>query len=402
MKKTVLFTILVLAISLPFVSVTAQITVTPDSGTGDVTPKEKDKYELTSVHSDDKVNVDISSSPTARMYKWGREAYLDVSYPSLAVSPTKELNDNKVTWRDGNIEIHQYLGDPTEQFEDGVFEFEVILHSKPASNQIILDIETRGLVFYYQPALTVEEIANGDTRPDNIVGSYAVYHDSKRNNQYKTGKAFHIPRPQPIDADEKTVWADLLIENGQMIVTIPQKFLDEAVYPVRHATGATFGFTGTGNTGITVGLDFIFGSGTMFNPGISGVAISMSAYISDNGEGFKMGLYDSDDNLVGNTTEVDALAALSWVTANFTSDPNVSSNTYYRAVVWSDENMTLRGDASGGKQVFEAIAYGNPWPDPASWTEAGTSRIYSIYTTYTPTAGRILNISVDGKVLVGP
>lgn len=401
MKKRILLILVVLAISLPFVPVTAQVDLAPGPGVGDVTPKEKDKYELTSTHSNYKVNVDISGSPSARIYKWEEEIYIDVSYPSVALSPMRNLEDNKVTWRDGDVEIHQYLVGPTEQFEGGIFEFEVILHSKPVSNKIVLDIETKGLVFYYQPTLTQQEIDNGAQRPDNVVGSYAVYHESKRDNKYKTGKAFHIPRPQPIDADGSTVWADMLIENGQMTITIPQKFLDEAKYPIRHATGLRFGNTVAGLSADSL-ENQIRG---LVTTGAFGTGISISAYIEvfTAAKDTKAALYDGSDNLVtnGETDEtLVATGAAHWETFNFTLAPTLSAVTYWIAA-WSESagggNLLYydAGDAGDGREDAEAY---NGWPNPATGSSNNHKR--SIYVTYK--LRRILNISVDGKVLISP
>jgi hypothetical protein len=151
--------------------------------------------------------------------RWDGECYIKVSRKE------KDLNIKQVT---------------------GGLRLEVILNKKPASNVISLDIETEGLVFYYQPPLTKEEIDRGAKRPENVVGSYAVYHATKtgkyRNKEeaekYKSGKAFHIYRPKAIDAIGKWVWCDLNItinpdgKTGVMTRTIPQDFLDQAVYPI--------------------------------------------------------------------------------------------------------------------------------------------------------------------------
>jgi len=102
------------------------------------------------------------------------------------------------------------------------------------------------LNFYYQPELTPEEIAEGAQRPENVVGSYAVYHASKANNQYKAGKAFHIYRPKIIDADGVEIWGELNVDTqtGKLTVTIPQDFLDKAKYPI--LVDPTFGYTTLG------------------------------------------------------------------------------------------------------------------------------------------------------------
>jgi len=125
------------------------------------------------------------------------------------------------------------------QNELGGVEFDTILYEKPTSNKITFPIETKGLKFYYQPPLT-EEIKIGDENgrivkvtetdayakdektgelisvnhsPENVVGSYAVYHESKSGDyskmggkNYRAGKAFHIYRPKITDANGNWTW----------------------------------------------------------------------------------------------------------------------------------------------------------------------------------------------------
>ena len=94
--------------------------------------------------------------------------------------------------------------------ENGAFEFEIILKQKPKINKITFYLNDSGLEFYYQPPLYLEfglkepnSTCNatdcaGSHRPMNVVGSYAVYHEYKRDynlnsgKNYKVGKLFHI------------------------------------------------------------------------------------------------------------------------------------------------------------------------------------------------------------------
>ena len=54
------------------------------------------------------------------------------------------------------------------------------MYEKPLSNVISLSIQSKGLKFYYQGPLTDKEKAEGIIRPEEVTGSYAVYHESKR------------------------------------------------------------------------------------------------------------------------------------------------------------------------------------------------------------------------------
>jgi hypothetical protein len=74
------------------------------------------------------------------------------------------------------------------------FEIEIVLDEKPATNAFRIE-GAEDLDFFYQPELTPEENAEGAFRPENVVGSYAVYHKTKANHRvgdinYATEKAY--------------------------------------------------------------------------------------------------------------------------------------------------------------------------------------------------------------------
>src|SRR3990167_591565 len=161
--------------------------------------------------------------------------------------------DNEV-----NLSVRQ-VSEGTPNFydvEEG-YEFEVILTEKPATNKVRFTIETKELDFFYQPPLTQQEIDEGAVRPDDVVGSYAVYHATKggmndaAGKEYKVGKAFHIYRPFAYDNEGNGVWCDLNITGANLTITIPQAFLDDAVYPV--IVDPTFGNTGIGASNFNMG-----------------------------------------------------------------------------------------------------------------------------------------------------
>lgn len=152
---------------------------------------------------------------------------------------TVETDREKVKYITPNYEVH--ISENPEAGEDGGQDFVWVLKHKPDTNILIATVQTEGLNFKYQPELTQQEIDKGAFRPDNVIGSYAVYHATKgglnRSDgmEYKTGKAFHWYRSKATDANGDWVWCDYntdLQETGVLKVTIPQEFLDSAVYPV--------------------------------------------------------------------------------------------------------------------------------------------------------------------------
>lgn len=189
-------------------------------------PKDKIEYEIGDTKQPD-------FKPQVKLMRWDNEVNLSVRLAEdLGTTPTTD--GDKVVQEDSTKKLEFY---PITEGEGG-FEFEVILKEKPTSNVLNFTLETKELDFFYQPALTQEDLDRGSSRPENVVGSYAVYHKTKKNNlvggmEYKAGKAFHIYRPFAEDSEGTKVWCDLDITEGNLSVTVPQDFLDKAVYPAR-------------------------------------------------------------------------------------------------------------------------------------------------------------------------
>lgn len=269
------------------------------------------------------------------------------------------------------------------------FEFEVILKKKPATNIIQFNIETNNLKFYYQPELTQEEIDTGHFRPENVIGSYAVYHESKKDNEYKTGKAFHIFRPRIIDSIGNEVWGELNIntEEKTLTVTIPQEFLDTATYPVRHAAGLTFGYTGEGLSSEAFG-DRIMGS-VFTTPAGSAIEMdNIQAYCTFGGsiDYYRYAIYlHSNSVQVSNslTASTAASAATQWWQLTYGTKPSLAASTAYVLVCGCDNPKSTHeihydsGDTDQGH--YEVITYPT-FPATASFTHDNNE--YSIYCNY--------------------
>jgi len=206
-------------------------------------------YATPKEHYLDKIQLELGDSkqphlffPQVKIMRWDNEVNASFrlkDFDNYVVSTEAE----KIKLVNGTKEVHFYEFVPDISHQEDGFKFEVILKEKPTSNKIEFTIQTKGLDFFYQPPLTQQEIDGGAERPDNVVGSYAVYHKTKgginRSDgmEYKAGKALHIYRPEAIDATGKWVYGELNITinedgTGLMTKTIPQEFLDNATYPV--------------------------------------------------------------------------------------------------------------------------------------------------------------------------
>ena len=187
--------------------------------------------------------------PEIELSKWGNEVWMKVEYVSPESLTTISLEDDKMIWKGDTQEVAYYLLPPSDQYDEG-YEYEVILKEHPQSNVFTFKIGTENLDFYFQPFLNDEVWPKGYTvnathafdekgilrnyRPENVVNSYAVYHSSRRDNEYKTGKAFHIYRPEAIDSKGNRVWCDLDIDVklGILSITVPSMFLNSVNYPI--------------------------------------------------------------------------------------------------------------------------------------------------------------------------
>lgn len=342
--------------------------------------------------------------PQLKLKRWDNECNFSarlIDDDSQAI--VEETQDN-IKYKKEKFEAHFYE-------IDNAHEFEIILKEKPISNKIEFTIQSKGLDFFYQPELTDEELSNGVFRPLNVIGSYAVYHKTKKNNKvgetnYQSGKAFHIFRPKMFDAEGNWAWGYLNIDQdaGIMSVTIPQEFLNNATYPIRHATGLTFGYESAGGSSATI-EDTIQGS--VFT-GAAGTGDSISVYHSAGvALSSRCAIYvHSDLSLLANgtTEELDPSLTAGWKTFNFVSSPTLTAIDYV-ICMWGDDfiygNNLLYYDTGDTDQGHtQSINYIGTFPDPL--VPSHSTNKYSIYCTYTGEApsgwaNKIFGI-VPGKV----
>ena len=230
----------------------------------------------------DLVEVEISDAkdataffPQVKVKRWDNEinASIRLKHDFITGKVSYSNDGTKITWQKGQWKAVFY--DRPDASNEGGFEFEIHIPKKRPENCLEFSVNTKQLDWFYQPALTPEEIAEGANRPDNVVGSYAVYykncpanlihpfdrskitdeewnqlalngtHIARNNNEgqleyfeygkkYKAGKAFHLYRPHIVDSAGKETWGEWTLDetNGVLRLTCPKSFLDTAVYPV--------------------------------------------------------------------------------------------------------------------------------------------------------------------------
>ena len=366
--------------------------------------------------------------PAIKLKRWQDECYFKLKYPTTAKEiPQVDKEVNKITkirWIEQDKEIHLYPVEKTVDLPEG-FEFEIILMVKPKTNIITLNIETQGLKYYYQPPLNQEKQEDGLTcseteckdkdgnivihRPENVVGSYAVYHESKQGDyeqmggkNYRAGKAFHIYRPKIIDAEGKEVWGKLNISDGKLTVEIPQEFLDNAVYPVRHAAGLTFGYNpeAHGEASITLTSDDIVGS-KYTSPANISEADTISAYarVAMFSTSIKMMLIlHSNLNIVENsiTSPVSITSVAQYHTSTvYETKPSVSPSTDYVLGFIPDSGWVVSLYYDTGSDGDGINDGSNDYDSPTNPTDAATTtKIWSIYCTYEAAGGLSIPVAM--------
>ena len=362
------------------------------------------------------VKAELSKAePAVTLSKWNGEAALTVKYENVKGEGERAFLTDRMEWKDlkGKEEVHAYPLEAKEGMEDGGFEIEVVLNEKPDTNVFDFKIEgAEELDFFYQPPLDEEPLdqnsvsctqtecvnAEGERsvyRPENIVGSYAVYHKTKLNHttsdlNYGTGKLYHIYRPKVIDANDVEVWGVLSYANGTLSVTVPQEFLDAAEYPV--VVDPTFGNTGLGTSGVNNGGN---ASCSYFDQGqLAGTVTTITAMLNNtttNGGAYGMAIYNADatpdpTTKIAEDTGNGALTTTqSWHTLNV-SATIVAATPYYLCVFMQNAagvEQLWQDSSTGGVTDAAAPAF-ESWPSPFVTTGA-TSRRYSIYATYTCT-----------------
>jgi hypothetical protein len=338
--------------------------------------------------------------------------------PDIQEKWVKSNLGDKQVWTGNKQDVNFYQLEKTEQWERG-YEYEVILKEKPGSNVFNFKIDSDNLNFYFQPPLSDEYFPKNylvnDThafdengtrsnyRPINVVNSYAVY------DKVTDRKVLHIFRPKIIDSKLNEIWGTLLITKDNLQITIPQKFLDEAVYPV--IIDPTFGYTTIGAStddnpfgNIKVGWRYKnrVGDGNITQISVYGRAVSTNGSM-------RAGVYIANEifpniptALKGSSNEVLVNTSLQWY--NFTITAPVWNNTeYYLTIHRKPGFLNFRNyyDAGTHNQAVQhadtyADGLSDPF-DPLGNIDFNFSRKGSIYANVEildcPAAPTIVNIT---------
>lgn len=327
--------------------------------------------------------------PQVKVKRFSNEYNLSIRYNESG--GTHSVEDGKVIWKKGLKEARFYE-------IEGAHEFEVIFNEKPVSNIVEFSIRHKNVDFYYQPELTDEEKEKGFERPENVIGSYAVYSSRLRKTidggkRYGCGKIAHIYRPKIIDKNGQEVWGDLNIskESNILTITIPQDFLDKAEYPV--IVDPTIGYDVAGSSSVKGGssdeaICSVFNTLTA----LSGDTVNQVSFYAKKeaaNETVAVSLYT-----VSSTVPVTKVGTESSINVNSTTaqwwnasvSDVLSAGTEYGIAYggWGggvgSENTRIYYDSGASKQA----SYNTTTSLSSTWSESATFNLYfSIYASYT-------------------
>lgn len=289
------------------------------------------------------------------------------------------------------------------------YQFNITLLEQPKSNSFQVQLETDGLRFYYQPPLN-EELDNRDYdllnethavrkgqvvnyRPENVVGSYAVYKENVGSGE--TGKLYHIYRPLVVDAKGSWVWAKLNVTKTLLSITVDADWLAKAVYPV--VIDPEFGYTSIGASAYNDWASGVYAC--VFEAPESGTVSKLSAYVYTASTGdVNGGSYDDNagtpNNLLDEGTAY-SITAYTYAWYNWTLDYAVTGGSdYWFATVATSVNYYVKYDAGGtGQTKTDTVESG--FPDPWDTTSATLDYKLSMFATYTASGGGEESVSLE-------
>ena len=364
-----------------------------------------DKYTITVDGETVEVGKDaLTFTPEITMYRFGDEAWLKLNEPTVNGAPLVQKNSysstdgDTILWGSKDIQFKFYQKlDPMDS-SYGAFEYEIIIANSKAGttsviNNVSFPIQTQGLEFFYQPALTVGQIADGMSRPESVVGSYAVYYSKSGDysamggKTYKSGKAFHIYRPELIDDAGNKIYADINIENGYLTINFSniQDWLSGAKYPV--VIDPTFGYTDVGLS--TTAMNAALMRGTMVASPATSVVLSITAYCGGDWTGltyFKGVMTDNALAIIANgvgdpSDSMPISQVYGWHTSVMATPPAITNGVTYGI-------FTIHSIGGGGIKYDSVANVGrddatNVYAIPIDPDDANTNNLkLSIYATY--------------------
>ncbi len=349
---------------------------------------EGDEY-FNSTSSKEKVKTKVHDTGI-NISKWNNEVEMFIELPQ--VLNYEDLGDGKIRIYHGQTEGIFYMAD------ENTFEWEILTSRGPNFDCITFPMQSRGLNFYYQDRLDVEENdyencnatdcffgqENFINRPMDIVGSVAVYHESKRNNEFGDGKALHIKRPF-VYHSKGFNWLSLNITENSFGIcgfdNLPNNARDLII-------GPTFGYTTAGGTSSGLNLAAAIMGSNLYTASAGDTIVNYSfyGYVDQSAHHAEMGVYNTTAGGIPETRQQfvnwNPTTSEGWqhsTTTSFALDDGVVYSVALGEPFGTSDWVVYHYDSAG-----ETGTSRNSQDDLAlSWTnQFPTNRFYSLYATY--------------------
>lgn len=391
----------------------------------------------------DRVEVEVGDAldpsqvhPQVKIKRWDNEVNASIRLIHDSINGSVKVTDDgtKITWskKAGNEEWKAVFYH-RDDLDEGGFEFEIHVPKKPPVNYIQFSVETKSLNWFYQPPLTQAEIDEGAFQPENVIGSYAVYHATKggmndsAGMEYKVGKAFHVYRPHVVDSVGNQTWGELSLNGNILTITVPQQFLDTATYPV--VIDPTFGYTSVGGNGTNLALetsDTSVAQGQAYTLGVNGTLDSLhvglrASFGTETADIFAA-LYREDSagadshDLVASVERIDlSVSSAAFFTFTAASE-SIVADSYIIAAIGDGEDISgvgqrieiLHDTGGSSTRTYSETSTGvggyatrkseNPWTE----VDASLTNIRSLYATYTASGGSSPSASISASPSASP
>ena len=245
-------------------------------------------------------------------------------------------------------------------------------------------------------------------RPENIVNSYAVY-SNKRNGKYKTGKVFHILRPNVSDNSGDWIWGNLSYDETtkNLTVTVNQTWLNSASYPV--TIDPTFGYETLGESGVAVLFDFKIpwqeyytntGRANLSTAFVGGYSFSASdpmearVYIYEKD-------YNEDNSQLAFSSDIVNITIETMGWSNMPISGILNDSTKYIVVVTANDDQD---SANWGRLAYDGVTWeygkeisGSSFEAPVNLSDMVSNGMYvSAYVNYTE-----IDNCIDGDCVFG-
>ena len=203
-------------------------------------------------------------------------AYFTILLPSILKSEFKETKTGgNLLFTHKDFLSNFYIKDANNM------EWEIILEQPPSTNALVFGFEQSniGVVFHDNNSKSFAESVGQITR-DELYGGYEFFAYESIKENIRGKKLFEIHKIVLFDANQKTAVGDLLVdsEKNQLVITLPQKFLESATYPI--IVDPTLGTTqANGGRQVAANTSFV---GRFTMPSYNGIALTYTVQAFQN------------------------------------------------------------------------------------------------------------------------